>query len=221
MYILGAYCRRKKNPRVISKEYSTGTTKKVELTTLGVEFYISPHDSFDFVPSVGYSEGFEEIEGLVSSNPTNNEHATITKGGNDEIHGWAKHLRTNDNAQIYQHQIPMPNKSLSGKVLTVTDSKYLFEADEGICHLIEHERYMCHKPRSPVDIIKITVSPHGKPNYLWVACHRPIDKDDHQEWWYHVMNVGDSLPVYLFQNLYDTYHHEDFKTSELMRKLPE
>ena len=175
------------------RSYSTQNTREA-LTTPGVEFYISPSDSFDFIPSAGYA-AIEELEKDVAQAAEDHiEHVGFAEGS-AEVADWGMTQLYTEKEQHEsipvptKHEAPRPNQSLSGKVLKVESAKDLFPV-EGICHLIEHETYMCHKPIYDVDIVEITVSPNGKSNKVWIACHANSMEDGVEDLC-HVMNVGD------------------------------
>ncbi len=62
---------------------------------------------------------------------------------------------------LEMNQVPMPNESLPGKVLTVENAKDLFRT-EGLCREIEHETFICHKPYDTLNIVEVAVSLDGR-----------------------------------------------------------
>jgi len=182
--------------------YSTIFLNKAELTLNGAELYISPMDSFDFLPSPGYaSKGMktlkEEFAELAASRNSEIHDGAIVKGSNDDVHKWAQ-AQLGSAMQTYQ--VPRPDESLSGKVLTVESAKEILNpedsADIVVCHKIEQDATFCHKlGHERFGVTEVTVSPHGKPSALWVGCHEPMDAGDDghdaNSPVCHVINVGD------------------------------
>ena len=162
-------------------EYSSKKTLKA-LTTPGAEFYISPRDSFDFVPSAGYGahEDAEKTATYIEATSDGDLHAAVVKGSSHKV--LAKWAIDADMETLKKNQVPRPNESLPGKVLTVKSAEALFTA-EGLCHEFERETFYCHKPHDIISVFEVTVSLDGRTSELWVACHG----DDEC----HVMNVGD------------------------------
>lgn len=170
-----------------------------DLTSLGASIYISPLDSFDFIPAPGYSiayhsdsghdakkkfkSAFEFFDTWLKSE-FNSEHANVVIGDTDKLSIWAadKHLHVS-------HQVPKPNESLPGKVLTIEGAKMLIRGAGGACHWIENGVAVCHQPDDPVNVIEVTVttpeSNEGKSSTLWVACHEENLESCH------VLNVND------------------------------
>jgi len=169
--------------------YSTSASSKAELSLSGVELYISPKDSFDFLPSAGYAvESAMMLKEKLVNAPLQD---MACLEGSEDVATWAQtHLGSSTVMQ--KHEVPMPNESLSGKVLTVKSAKDLFDAkDVGevvICHKIAEEMSFCHKLHEDFSVTEVTVSPNGKPSTLWVGCHTNIIGAEN---WCHVMNMGD------------------------------
>ncbi len=175
------------------EDYSTATTNKSSLTLPGVEFFISPKDSFDFLPAPGHAvKGMELLEKQIAANggwEAMKDTAAIVK--NDDIAEWAmSRLHT----EVQKHQAPRPNESLSGKVLTVkTAEEILTPKGLGrtvVCHAFDQESHFCHKGMDgEMGVTKITVEPNGKPSDLWVSCHhREVEGIS-----CHVLNAGDVI----------------------------
>jgi len=162
-------------------DYSSVNTLEA-LTTPGAGFYISPKDSFDFVPSAGYG-AYEDAEKYVTYNKASNDgdlHAAVVKGSSHEVlTKWAVDA---DMETLKKYQVPRPNESLPGKVLTVKSAEALFTA-EGVCHEFERETFYCHKPHAIISVFEVIVSPDERTSKLWVACHGNVDC--------HVLNAGD------------------------------
>eukprot|EP00551_Chaetoceros_affinis_P008660 CAMPEP_0203682998 /NCGR_PEP_ID=MMETSP0090-20130426/47292_1 /ASSEMBLY_ACC=CAM_ASM_001088 /TAXON_ID=426623 /ORGANISM="Chaetoceros affinis, Strain CCMP159" /LENGTH=222 /DNA_ID=CAMNT_0050552119 /DNA_START=1352 /DNA_END=2020 /DNA_ORIENTATION=- len=165
-----------------SADYSSVNTLEA-LTTPGAEFYISPKDSFDFVPSAGYGayEDAEKTAAYIQASSDHGDlHAAVVKGSSHEVlTKWAVDA---DMETLKKYQVPRPNESLPGKVLTVKSAEALFTA-EGVCHEFERETFYCHKPHAIISVFEVIVSPDERTSKLWVACHGNDDC--------HVMNAGD------------------------------
>ncbi len=174
------------------EDYTTRTTNKSSLTLPGVEVFISPKDSFDFVPATGYAvNGVELIEKQIAANggvEATKETAAIVK--NDDIAEWAM---SRLHSEVQKHQPPRPNESLAGKVLTVKASEEILTPEDlgsvVVCHAFDQESSFCHKLHSQLGVTKITVEPNGKPSELWVACHYSEEEGTSC----HVLNVGDAF----------------------------
>jgi len=175
-------------------QYSTKSSSKTELTFPGVKFFISPGDSFDFVPSSGFSTRLEELEQnpLFLASP---EEQAIVRGSDEDLAKWATSRLDHDHStsSLQKHIAPRPNESLPGKVLTVDSEKFVVRAEHTavICHALDQDAHLCHKLHKPMDITEVTVSPNGKPSKVWVACH--YGEVDDGETICHVMNVGDLM----------------------------
>ena len=174
--------------------YSTQRNNKEELTLPGAELFISPNDSFDFVPSPGYSVAVEELEQdpifLASSDQA------IVRGSDENLANWAASRLVGHQAKttLQKHISPRPNESLSGKILTVEAAEVVVRADQAVlCHALEKDSHLCHKLHKPMDITEVTVSPNGKASKLWVACHYGEGNDGGTLC--HVMNVGDFMYI--------------------------
>ncbi len=163
-------------------KYSTWD-EMTALTTPGEKILISPQDSFDFIPSLGYGQ-FQLAEKADRNPDAWEAHKVLT--GYDAVTEWAE-------AQLGEpvlkgYQVPQPNENLVGMTLVVDSpgAKELLPPRESvICHQIEVETFFCHKTQN-VGVQTIEVSPHGKPSTLWLACHY-VEKTPKC----HVMNVGD------------------------------
>jgi len=169
--------------------YTTKASSKAEFSLPGVELYISPKDSFDFLPSAGYA--VESVKMLKEEIV----HAQLLDvayvEGSEDVATWAQtHLGSS--IVMQKHEVPRPNESLSGKVLTVKSSKDIFDANDVgevvICHKAAEDMSFCHKVHEDFSVTEVTVSPNGKPSTLWVGCHTNIIGAEN---WCHVMNVGD------------------------------
>lgn len=178
--------------------YSTNASSKADLTRPGVELYISPRDSFDFVPSSGHAvrgmgnlkESFAE---LAAARGGEIHDGAILKGSEDDVAEWVRAL-LGDDTDVQKYQAPRPNETLPGKVLTVEkaeeilNSKYV--GDAVVCHKVEQDATFCHKlTNENFDVTEITVSPNGKPSTVWVGCHELVDEKRYSGC--HVLNVGD------------------------------
>ncbi len=188
----------KKNYRS-GETYSTVTSNKAELTQHGAELFISPMDTFDFLPSPGHAvKGMKEIEEsfseLAASRNSEIHDGAIVKGSDDDIDKWAQ---AQLGSEMQKYQVPRPNESLSGKILAVESVREILTSkdigDVVVCHKIEQDATFCHKlEHENFGVTEVTVSPNGKPSALWVGCHEPMDAggDDAQHVC-HVLNVGD------------------------------
>lgn len=186
----------KANPRIL-EHYGTFSYGP-SLKTIGETFEILPRDSFDFVPSKGYGSAHklrqileEEKKKKVSSSLRGTEHKEphmLFENAKDAAE-WAKdQLDVEHMKSLEVNQVPRPNESLVGKALTIEKSdKLVSPGNLVVCHSLEDETYLCHKPAEDVDITMVTVSPNGKPSTVWVACHS-VDK-----YFCHVMNVQDMV----------------------------
>jgi len=174
--------------------YSTQCSSKTELTLPGVEFFISPGDSFDFVASSGYNTHLEELEQnqLFLASP---EKQAIVRGSDEDLAKWATSCLDGDHStsSLQKHIAPRPNESLPGKVLTVESEKLVVRAEHTavVCHALDQDAHLCHKLEKPMEITEVTVSPNGKPSKVWVACHYGEAYDG--ETACHIMNVGDLM----------------------------
>lgn len=190
-----------------AKVYST-VNPRAKLATPGVSITISPGDSFDFIPAAGYSVILAEDysnHGDADENVkwafdwvydwAKSERAHVVRGSKNEISEWGAGKQL-----LESHEVPRPNESLPGKVLTVESAKMHIRGAEGICHRIEQEASVCHQPPALVNVIEVEVTiadstNGGKASKLWVACHDD-DHLEHKEKYIescHVMNVGDVL----------------------------
>jgi hypothetical protein len=167
-----------------SQQYST-MMDNFDLFTPGTKFNISPSDSFDFVPSVGYGdlrEAKEQAEAFGSH---------VLMKDYDSVAEWSK-TELGDALPVKVNVVPMPKESLPGKELTVKSAvEVLPKGNKVLCHQVEHDSYFCHKD-SHVSITAIDVSTtrtngEVKSSTLWVACH----EDEHVDC--HVMNVNDVI----------------------------
>ena len=166
-----------------NEKYSTWDDKGL-LDTMGMEFAISPEDSFDFIPAKGYGQ-FKTADKALAAPETFEAMKVMT--GYDAVVEWARaELKT---PKVTKNEVPMPNESLVGKDLNVESVTEVIPRSEYItCHAIEQETYFCHKTTN-IRVSAVTVSPHDKPSTLWVACH--VMEDDSPKC--HVMNVGDFI----------------------------
>jgi len=190
-----------------AKIYST-VNPRAKLATPGVSFTIAPGDSFDFVPAAGYSviladdysnhgDADENVKWAFDwvYDWAKSERAHVVRGSENEISEWGAGKQL-----LETHEVPKPNESLPGKVLTVESAKMHIRGAEGICHRIEQEASVCHQPHALVNVIEVEVTTAdstngGKTSKLWVACHDE-DNEEHDEKYVescHVMNVGDVL----------------------------
>ncbi len=160
---------------------------KSALATPGEDIFISPIDSFDFVPTVGYGQ----VESTIASRAEFVDHGLqdfqtseiLVDTNEHEVAEWAKTAL--NEANIIKSQVPRPNESLVGKSLTVEKAEDILPARESVlCHQIEQKSYICHKTHH-VGITAVQVSPNGKPSTLHLACHYGEDSKCH------VLNVGD------------------------------
>lgn len=174
--------------------YSTTVSMKEELTLPGVEIYISPKDSFDFLPSSGYNVkgGKMILDEEIASTPNElRDRVALVKGSEENV---AKRVQTILGPNTKKYQAPRPNESLPGKVLTVETAKDIFKSkdigDAVVCHKIEEDATFCHRLNDSFSfsITEITVSPNGKPSTLWAGCHVMEDKN-----MCHLLNVGDMV----------------------------
>ncbi len=151
------------------------------LTTPGKEMYISPKDSFDFVPAKGYGQFEKALE--AQAIPDEIETSGILTGFQAAAE-WAKTELEDSN--LIKSQVPVPNESLTGKTLTIKSAKEILPPRESVmCHEIEQETYFCHKTNH-VAIQAVEVSPDDKLSTLHLACHYSGESSE-----CHVMNVGD------------------------------
>lgn len=162
---------------------------KSALATPGNEIFISPTDSFDFVPTAGYGQ----VEFTIQSQVELKDHGLqdfetselLTDVNEHEVAEWAK--ATLKESNIMKSQVPRPNESLVGKSLTVEKAEDIIPVhDSVLCHQIEQNSYICHKTLH-VGITAVQVSPNGKPSTLHLACHYGEDSKCH------VLNVGDLI----------------------------
>jgi len=174
-------------------DYSTVSSRKAELTLPGVDLYISPEDSFDFLPSSGHAVKGREIligEEIDQTPDEFREHVKLVQGSEKEIVEW---VRSQLGPDVKKYQVPRPNESLPGKVLTIETAKDIITpkdvGDAVICHKIEEDATFCHKLNDfSFSVTEITVSPNGKPSSLWAGCHVMEDED-----MCHLLNVGDMV----------------------------
>ena len=173
---------------------STTSSSKAELTHPGVELYISPKDSFDFLPSSGYAVNGRNMilnEEIASTPDKDRERVALVHGTPEE--DVAKWAQTQLGPDMKKFQAPRPNESLPGKVLVVKATKDIIEpkdvGDAVVCHKIEEDATFCHKLNDfSFSVTEITVSPNGKPSRVWAACHVMKDMD-----LCHLLNVGDMV----------------------------
>ncbi len=160
--------------------YSTWS-EMAALTTPGKEMFISPRDSFDFVPSKGYGQFEKALE--AQAIPDEIETSGILTGFESAAE-WARAELKNSN--LIKSQVPIPNESLAGKVLTIKSAQEILPPRASVmCHEIEQETYFCHKTNH-VAVQAVEVSPSDKLSTLHVACHYSGETSE-----CHVMNVGD------------------------------
>lgn len=156
-----------------------------ELTTPGKEIFISPKDSFDFIPDVGYGQ-FDELVKKADEEPESWE-AHVVLLGKEAATEWAQAQLSK--ATLKKSEVLKPNENLVGMKLVVDSpgaTELLPPLESVICHQIEEETFFCHKTKN-VGVQTIEVSPHGKPSTLWLACHHVVEESPQC----HVMNVGD------------------------------
>lgn len=171
--------------------YSTTSRDKEALVRPGVELYIAPRDTFDFLPSTGYGTYVETLEKDLSE--LGDSRNAVVRGSEENLIAWASaQLNTKD---LSNHSVPRPNESLVGKILVVEESSVIYEMKNAVlCHALEEETHFCHKLHSSMDITQLTVSPNGKESHLWVGCHYGEgDDEDEDDALCHVMNVGDRV----------------------------
>jgi len=182
-----------RNYRSGEGDYSTASSSKAELTLPGVELYISPKDSFDFLPSSGHAVKGRKIlfdEEIKQTPDEFREHVKLVQGSEEEVAKW---VRSQLGPDVKKYQAPRPNESLPGKVLTIETVKDIINSkdigDAVICHKIEEDATFCHKLNDfSFSVTEIIVSPNGKPSSLWAGCHVMEDED-----MCHLMNVGDMV----------------------------
>lgn len=174
--------------------YSTERNNKEELTLPGAQLFISPNDSFDFVPSPGYSVSVKFLEEDPLFLGTSDQ--AIVRGSDENLANWAASRLVGHEGKptLQKHISPRPNESLSGKILTVEAAEVVARADQAVlCHALEKDAHVCHKLHKPMDITEVTVSPNGKASKLWVACHYGEGNDTGTSC--HVMNMEDYMYV--------------------------
>jgi len=166
-------------------EYSTSATKKSALTLPGTEIYISPRDSYDFIPAAGYNP----VVDWVKENIGESTDKALLK--NNEIEEWAMSML--DTKSFQKHQAPKPKESLPGQILRIKDSKDILDASNEVvaCHVLDEDYHLCHKVNGELSITNVTVEPNGKPSNLFVACH--YGEQEGEDLWCHVLNAGDII----------------------------
>lgn len=172
--------------------YSTQRNSKEELTLPGTDIFVSPKDSFDFLPSPGYNALVEELEQDPIFSASSDE--DIVRGSDENLANWAASRLVGHEARttLQKRISPRPNESLSGKILTIEAAEVVVRTDQAVlCHALEKDAHLCHKLHMPMDITEVTVSPNGKASMFWVACHYGEGKDG--DTLCHVMNVGDFM----------------------------
>ena len=158
-----------------------------ELTTPGKEIFISPKDSFDFIPDVGYGQ-FEELVKKADEKSESWE-AHVVLLGKEAATEWAQAQLKTKTTTLKKSEVLKPNENLVGMKLVVDSpgaTELLPPLESVICHQFEEETFFCHKTKN-VGVQTIEVSPHGKPSTLWLACHHVVEDSPQC----HVMNVGD------------------------------
>jgi hypothetical protein len=181
-------------------EYSTSATNKSALTLPGTEIYISPRDSYDFIPAAGYNP----VVDWIKENIGESTDKALLK--NNEIEEWAMSML--DTKSFQKHQAPKPNESLPGQILRIKDSKDILDASNEVvaCHALDEDYHLCHKVNGELSITNVTVEPNGKPSNLFVACHYGEDL------WCHVLNAGDTI--------FSSGHaHVDVMTAKMLREI--
>lgn len=158
------------------------------LITPGTKFEISPTDSFDFVPAVGYADLTQAKAQAEKAEDSSDDPSTLMKGY-DSVAQWSKYEL--DHTSVEVHVVPMPKESLPGKELIVKSATQIIPSGEKVlCHETEYETYLCHKTNdvAVTEVNVVTAAGGDKPSTLWVACHSHEDRV-----LCHVMNVNDVI----------------------------
>lgn len=171
-----------------SGEIYTTVNDYQNLTTPGNEIFISPEDSFDFVPEAGYgvlesAQKGEKREGEVGK--------LLFDMSGTSFKEWA--MSQLQESKLIKTEAPTPNESLVGRTLTIESAQEVLPRSRAVaCHMIDKEASFCHLTPEGVEVTvtAVQVSPHGKPSSLNILCHHNTGADIHR---CHVMNVGDIL----------------------------
>jgi hypothetical protein len=176
-------------------DYSTATKSMTELTLVRSQFYISPQDSFDFLPSASYNSNVIDSvkEELAAGTAEQRETNAVVEGSDKDLEDWAQAFF--GDTEMEKYTSPRPNESLTGKVLTIENTKEILERKPDgeltvLCHKMEEGTSFCHKLHQGFSITAVAVSTNGgKPSDVWVACHWDETK------MCHAINVGDMVFV--------------------------
>jgi len=158
------------------------------LITPDTKFEISPSESFDFVPAVGYGD-LTQAKAQAAKAEDSSEGPHVLMKGYDSVAEWSKYGL--DHTSVEVHVVPMPKESLSGKELIVKSATQIIpKGGKVLCHEAEYETYFCHKTNdvfvTEVNVVKAAGG--DKPSTLWVACH-----ENDKRVLCHVMNVNDLI----------------------------
>lgn len=177
------------NYRVDAK-YSTWVDEsdnaRSSLTHSGNKIVISPEDSFQFTPEIGYGK-FNDIRiTLQGETEPSSEVSTglvVSSGLDTETKDWAKEKL--GHKAVEEFVVPMPKSNSVGLEMDIVSSKIILDKqDMVLCHEIEHGAHYCHTTNN-VDITEVAVKKpqQDKEDILWICCHEGSGC--------HVMTVAD------------------------------